>query len=91
MKCMYCYGKNNDISHILFECNSNVTKREMLWANVLSSCPGTLPDSLKVMNAKEKCKLLLNCFNVKYENEWDSLYNQTSNYICTLVNDYDQL
>ena len=34
-KCIYCYGKNNDISHILFECNGNVTKREMLWANVL--------------------------------------------------------
>ncbi len=90
-KCIYCYGKVNDISHILFECNSNVTQREMLWKNVLNSCPGKLSDSLQIMNAKEKCKMILNCFNVKYENEWKNLYNQTSNFICSLVSDYDKV
>ena len=44
-----------------------------------------------VDNVKERCKLILNGFNVKYVHEWESLYDHTSTYICELVKGYDKV
>ena len=43
------------------------------------------------MNVKERCKLILNGYNVKYVHEWESLYDHTSTYNCELVKDYDKV
>ena len=86
--CIFCYGKLNTIHHILLECPSVQTQRAVLWCKVINSCTKQFTDSLNCMPPREKCKFLLNAFNVKYVSEWKSMYDSVSNFIVQVLDHY---
>ena len=65
----------NTIEHVLFDCNANHVKREVLWNNVLELCPRALIIGLDNMSNKDLCVFILNGLNSKYIMEWGFLYS----------------
>ena len=83
--------RKNSACHILFECDELELKRSELWQLVENCFPVQLPLSIASMSNVDKCKFILNGFNVKYENEWKPIYDAISNYIYEMTVLYDKL
>ena len=62
-----------------------------MWQLVENCFPVQLPLSIASMSNVDKCKFMLNGFNVKYENEWKQIYDAISNYIYEMTVQYDKL
>ena len=88
MRCQFCYGKVDSVHHILFECPCIATNRAILWETFLKSCPKQLQVSIEGMCTSTKCKFILNAFNVQYVAEWKSIYDNVSNFITKMYEDY---
>ena len=69
------------VSHILFDCTCNDVIRERRFRIIEDSCPVGLLHSINVFSSREKCKLFLNAFNIKYTDEWKGIYDCVADFI----------
>ena len=88
--CDFCYGKVDSIVHIIFECPAIGSVREELWSHVKACSTIPFIESIDSMNAKDKCKFVLNGFNVKYMHEWKYVYASMLKFIVKVYQYYVQ-
>ena len=74
-------NENNDVTHVLFNCQCNYEQRMELWNRVLDNCPIGLRNSLEEMTLDDRTKFILNAFNSCYIREWKVVYDKVSDYV----------
>ena len=90
-KCMLCSTNLNTVDHVLFECPNVADVRKHWWQLFEDRCPPEFVLSVNSMSSKERCKFLLNGFNVYYNHEWKDIYDYVSHFICNVDSKYDAL
>ena len=89
-KCALCLnGQQNDITHVLFQCESLLHIRTELWAKVIEDAPGQLGRELEAMSIYSRSKILLNALNCDFIEEWSKVYKSIMFFVCTLFQEYD--
>ena len=88
-RCALCNSNlYNSLSHILFQCQCSIDKRNELWNELFQSCTGSLRVSLNSMSNEAKTKFLINGFYSPYNNEWDEIYSHIVKYVNILVDEH---
>ncbi len=88
-KCESCEQAVFTLEHILFDCYSLDISRNRLWDDIVNSGPTNLVHEIKNMRNVDKCKFILNGFNVPYNGEWSRLYGSLINFVYTLTKDLE--
>lgn len=90
--CALCInGQQNNILHILFQCEALADDRIDLWQAVCDSAPKQLAHELRNMTVTKQCEYLLNALKCDYVKEWSKLYKAMMFYVCTLYMEYDSM
>lgn len=72
--CQICNGSEENIEHLLFECQRLDTRREALWSDILLAMPRAMSHQVDNMCNHDKVIFLLSGFKSYYISEWNNVY-----------------
>ena len=69
-----CDERDDDVTHIIFECRALSPIRDIYWKILMDSMPGSMCRDLLSANYKTRTYLLISGLGATYMPEWHEIY-----------------